>query len=85
MAGVFMRTLEYPNAAFQTIESPRTSAIEIEGTPFSRMAFSISPVSTVLVLVRSNCPPCAAAGGAKSRHPIARRRSIRRVIVCVLG
>src|SRR5580765_7052676 len=74
--------LVYPNAAFQTIESPRTSAIDIDGTPLSASVFSITLVSTVFVFARSNRPLCAIAVGAGRTTSISRTRwrTYRRVI-----
>jgi len=75
--------LANPNAAFQTIESPRTSAIDIDGTPFSASVFWITPLSTVFVFSRSNRPVCAIAARAGRTTSISRTiwRTYRRVIV----
>src|ERR1700683_3246253 len=60
-----MRTLAYPKAAFQMIASPRTSAIDTDGTPRSFIFCSMRPVITVLVLSRSKCPGGGAAEAVK--------------------
>src|SRR3954468_8929039 len=44
--------------------SPRTKAMEMEGTPFSLRAFSISSVRTAFVWSRSNWAVAGPAGNA---------------------
>jgi hypothetical protein len=55
--------------------SSRTSAIDMDGTPFSFSFCSMSAVMTVLVFSRSNFPAGAAADAVKAARIAGTRRS----------